>query len=78
MSFPKLGRFFALFAVLALTFDMLAVCEANRKRLTKKRLKFCKLDNFFECQFEQLAFLTHQGFGTGIADNDEEYEQFCL
>lgn len=44
----------------------------------KRKYKFCKLDNLLECFNEPIAYFTSQANGTGIAANDEEFEQYCL
>ena len=46
--------------------------------IKRRKLKFCKLDMFFECFNEPIAYFTSQPNGTGFARTEEEYEQFCL
>lgn len=44
----------------------------------RRKYKFCKMDNLLECFNEPIAYFTSQANGTGIAANDEEFEQYCL
>lgn len=64
-----------IFLIIFNQFDKITAKESKHR---KNKLKFCKIDVFFECFFEQLSEFTHTPTGTGFPLNAAEYEQWCL
>ena len=64
--------------ILEVIFFQTSELEAKKQQLYKRKLKLCKIDNFFNCLFEPLTYLSHQVNGTGIPNSEAEMEQFCL
>lgn len=69
---------FTVFLVIIIFCSININSEIEAKRQRGSQIKFCKLDVFLECLFEPLAYFTSQANGSGIANSDEEMEQFCL
>ena len=56
---------------------MQTVIDGQKKKVPRRRLKKCNLDNLISC-IEPSFLYSHKVNGSGLVHTDEEYEDVCL